>query len=297
MKLFAVFAFISAALAAAAILLILYPPTNQDVSGQSTAPQLNTQIAGVRFDKATNLTNNTQDSVYGQVVAADNNVHVVWQDSVSSPESPDSRYLGRNYDIFMIASTDGGDSFGTPINLSMNPGFSEHPQSAAFGDSVYVVWADNASGNKEVLFVTGKSNGSDFGTTLNLSNTNSDSFNQEIAVFEENIYTVWLEEGEVNSRVVFRASHDGGKTFDETLLISEKANVGTLPKVSADGKRVHVAWSLLEDEGENGLFYSASSDGGKTFGGPKKLSDQNYFGEPQIVASTDTVYVVSGGLD
>jgi hypothetical protein len=296
-KLFAVFAASSAALAAVAIILVFYPPIPQDVSGQSTSPQPKTQIAGVRFDKATNLTNNTQDSVYGQVVAADNSVHVVWQDSVSSTGPTDGRYLGRNYDVFMKSSTNGGDSFGAPINLSTNPGFSEHPQSAAFGESVYVVWADNTSGNKEVLFAVGKNNGSNFASTLNLSNTDSDSFNQEIAVFEENIYVVWLEEGESNNRVIFRASHDEGKTFDGPMVISEKANFGTLPKIFADGQGVHVAWSLLENEKENGLFYSASSDGGKSFGEPKKLSDQNDFGEPQIVARNNTVYVVSGGLD
>ena len=296
-KLFALFAIISTAMAVVAIILVFYPPIPQDVSGQITVPPQNAQVAGVRFDKATNLTNNTQDSVYGQVVAAENNVHVVWQDSVPSEGSTDGRYLGRNYDIFMITSTDGGDSFGDPVNLSTNSGFSEHPQSAAYGESVYVVWADNTSGNKEVLFAVGRNNGSNFASTLNLSNTDSDSFNQEIAVFEENVYAVWLEEGEANSRVMLRASTDGGKTFDDPLVISEKANAGTLPKIFADGQGVHVAWSLLEDERENGLFYSASSDGGKSFGEPKKLSDQNDFGEPQIVARNDTVFVVSGGLE
>jgi hypothetical protein len=298
----ALFASISAALGAVAIFLIFYPPlfdqpAPQDVSGQSVGPQLNTQIAGVRFDKATNLTNNTQDSVYGQVVAAADNAYVVWQDSVSSSESTDGRYIGRNYDIFMMTSIDGGDSFGPPINLSTNSGFSEHPQSASYGESVYVVWADDTSGNKEVLFVAAKNNGSDLGTIVNLSNSNSDSYNQEIAVFEGDVYAVWLEEGEKNSRVMFRASHDRGKTFDESLVISEKANVGTLPKISADGHGVHVAWSLLHDESENGLFYSASLDGGKNFNEAKKLSKQNNFGEPQIISSNETVYVISGGMD
>jgi hypothetical protein len=197
----------------------------------------------------------------------------------------------------MITSTNGGDSFSAPINLSTNPGFSEHPQAATQGESVYIVWADNTSGNREVMFAVGKNNGSNFASTLNLSNTDSDSFNQEIAVFEENIYVVWLEEGESNNKVIVRASHDEGKTFDEPHVVSEKAYVGTLPKIFADGQGVHVAWSLLGVEEENGLYYSASLDSGDTFGEPKKLSDQNDFGEPQIVARNDTVYVVSGGLD
>lgn len=295
-KLFTALVTASAVLAAVAILLASYSPSPQGVAGQNTVPQANPQNATVRFDKAINLTNNTQDSVYGQVVAAADNVYVVWQDSVPSYGSSDGRYNSRNYDIFVMRSIDGGNTFASPVNLSNNSGFSEHPQAASDSDSVYTVWADNTSGNREVLFAAGKSNGTSFDTALNLSNTTSDSFNQEIAVFGTSVYVVWLEEDDVGIKVTLRASHDGGNTFEKALVISDKATVATLPKVAADSQGVHVAWSFIEDEQENGLFYSNSSDG-RTFSEPKKLNDQNNFGEPQIVAENGTVYVVSGGLD
>src|SRR5687768_15383573 len=59
----------------------------------------------------TNLTNNNEDSIYGQIAAFENNVYVVWQESVfeSFPE--------HNYDIFFIKSEDNGKTFGIPINL------------------------------------------------------------------------------------------------------------------------------------------------------------------------------------
>jgi hypothetical protein len=118
-----------------------------------------------------------------------------------------------------------------------------------------------------------------------------------MAVFGDDVYVVWLEEDQNSSRVLLRASHDGGNTFEDTVVISDLASVATLPKVSAHGQSVHVAWSLIADENENGLFYSASSDKGINFSEPKKLSDQNDFGEPQIIANNNTVYVVSGGLN
>jgi hypothetical protein len=295
-KLVAVLASLSVVAAAAAVLLYYYSPSTQDVSGQVTTPMPLPQAAGLQFEKAVNLTNNTNDSVYGQVVASGDNVYVVWQDSIPSSGSGIGIYVGRNYDIFVIESTDAGVSFGAPVNLSVNPGFSEHPQAAVANGSLYVVWADDSYGNREVIF-TKSANGTDFGLQTNLSNSPSDSFNQEVAEFGQDVYVVWLEEDQTGSRVMLRASHDGGNTFGETVVISDKANVATLPKVSADGQGVHVAWSLIDDQNENGLFYSASQDGGNHFDEPKKLSDQNDFGEPQIVASNNTVYVVSGGLN
>jgi hypothetical protein len=69
----------------------------------------------VAFENATNLTNNGQDSVYGQVAAWNSSVFVVWQDSVGCS----------NYDIFIQKSDDNGTTFGSPVNLSKNAGTSE----------------------------------------------------------------------------------------------------------------------------------------------------------------------------
>lgn len=295
-KLFALLASASAVLAAVAILLSFYSTSQQGVAGQGTLPPVNPDVAIVRFDKAINLTNNTQDSVYGQVAATGDNVYVIWQDSLPSSGSPGGQYTSRNYDIFIMRSIDGGNSFGPGVNLSNNPGFSEHPQAASDNVGIHAVWADNTSGNREVLYTLGRDNGASFEQVQNLSNTPSDSFNQEIAVFKENVYVVWLEDDDNGSRVMFRASNDGGNTFEEAQVVSDKANMATLPKIAADSQGIHVAWSLIDDELENGLFYSNSADG-KAFSEPKKLSDQNDFGEPQIVADNSTVYVVSGGLD
>jgi hypothetical protein len=246
------------------------------------------------FENATNLTNNPLDSVYGQVAAWNNHVYVVWQDSMPSDN--------RNYDIFIKNSVDNGNTFGLPINLSNNSGFSEHPQVTVYGNNVYAIWADNTSGNREVFFTRSIDNGASFDTIKNLSNNTSDSLNQEIAVFGNNVYVVWLdqdEEGRTN--ILLRASADGGATFGRTVNISSNANDETFPKVAAYESNVYVAWNMIDDEeleerGSNGLFFVRSSDGGNTFDNIMKLNPDNDFGEPQVAAVNDTVYVVSGGL-
>ncbi len=240
----------------------------------------------VVFENATNLTNNDQDSVYGQVAAWDSRVYVIWQESVS----------GRNYDIFIIRSVDNGTTFGEPLNLSKNPGFSEHPQLSASGSSVYAVWADNTPGNREVLFSRSADNGTTFSDALNLSNDPSDSHNQEMAAFGDNVYVIWLDRDEQeNTSILFRASSDGGATFDETISIGGQASVGSFPKVTAYRDDVYVAWNVIGKGTNDGLYFAKSSDRGSTFGNDTILGEE-ISGESQVAAYNGTVFVVSGGL-
>jgi hypothetical protein len=247
----------------------------------------------VIFKNATNLTNNPLDSVYGQVAAWNSHVYVLWQNSMPSDN--------RNYDIFIKNSVNNGTTFGLPINLSNNSGFSEHPQIAVYGNNVYAIWADDTSGNREVLFTRSVDNGASFDSIKNLSNNTSDSLNEEIAVFGDNVYVIWLDQDEDSTNVLLRASADGGATFGRTVNISSNANDQTFPKIAAYGSNVYIAWNMVgEKVGErdnDGLFFVRSSDGGNTFNNIMKLNLDNNFGEPQVAAAVNgTVYVVSGGL-
>ncbi len=271
--------------AASALALIYYQPVQpqNDIVGRLG----HNDLPPVIFENATNLTSNEQDSVYGQVAAWDSSVYVVWQDSIS----------GRNYDIFMIKSVDKGTSFGLPLNLSNNLGFSEHPQLSASGSSVYAAWADNTPGNREVLFSRSTDNGTSFEGSRNLSKNTSDSHNHELAAFGDNVYVVWVERDEQeNTSILFRPSTNGGTTFNETISIGSQASVGSFPKVAAYGDDVYMAWNVIGDGTDDGLYFAKSSDRGSTFGDITKLGE-DISGESQIAAYNGIVILVSGGLD
>jgi hypothetical protein len=248
----------------------------------------------VVFENAINLTNNPMDSVYGQVAAWNNNVYMLWQDSIPSDYT--------NYDIFIKSSNDNGTTFGSSVNLSNNSGFSEHPQIAAYDNKVYAIWADDTSGNREVLLTRSVDNGRSFDNIKNLSNNTSDSFNQEIAVFGDTVYVVWLDQSDEDdeTNILLKASGDGGETFGRTVNISSNANQETFPKVAAFEGSVYIAWNMADDtldERDNeGLFFVRSLDGGNNFDNIIKLNHENDFGELQISAFDETVYVAFGGL-
>lgn len=269
----------------------------------------------VEFGNVTNLTDNPNDSAYGQVAASGNNVYVVWQDSTTPDLS------NNNYDIYIKKSIDRGETFAKNgnnsasdtsaevLNISNNPGFSEHPQIAAYNEKVHVGWIDNSLGNKEILFARSIDNGTTFSEAINLSNTtNTNSRNLELAAFENSVYAVWLDEDEHgNGIILFKASNDGGETFSNPITIARNVtttNDFTFPKVTAYSDNVYIAWNVAgisstntptEVEVITDLLYVKSSDRGNTFSPPIKLNNNGEkVGEAQLAAYKNAVYVVWG---
>jgi hypothetical protein len=188
----------------------------------------NTNQKKLEFRDTINLTNNERDSVYGQISASNDNVYVVWQESIPGTDV-------RNYDILFKRSTDNGSTFDQEINLSNNTGFSEHPQITSGADYVHIIWVDDTNGDKQIYFKKSNDNGNAFGEVIKLSNNNSSSsFNQDIAAFGNNIYAVWLEKAFSGPYYVMLAtSKDGGNSFQGPVSLSENASAKSYPKISA----------------------------------------------------------------
>ena len=105
----------------------------QESYAQSAAQKL-------EFTKPVNLSNNSKDSVYAQVASHGKNIYVVWEESEPASQNNKSQVYNnkRNYDILFKKSVDGGLTFGKEINLSRNPGISEHPQIAVSGENIHI---------------------------------------------------------------------------------------------------------------------------------------------------------------
>jgi hypothetical protein len=275
-----------------------------------SSPQTNTEFPSIELGNVTNLTNNPNDSVYGQVVASDNKVFIIWEEAV-----PNASGDNVNYDIFIKRSDDRGNTFenNSQTNISNNFGFSEHPQIAISNSTVYAVWTDNTFGDREILFTRSLDSGATFDSgqkIKNLSNSSGDSYNQEIAAVEDSIYVVWQEkDADGNNSILLRASEDRGNTFGNTITISNGNTVdeNSFPKIAAYQNDVYVTWSVVSAASINsqlnpaehaGVFFSKSSDNGKTFSEPvmQLSADGKDVGESQVAAYNGIVHIVWGGL-
>ena len=271
--------------------LVLELKASSDMVSDST--HLTNQSLLIDFDDTLNLSDNTEDSVYGQVSSSDNKIYVVWQESVPGN-------IDRNYEIFFKKSSDRGNSFGEKIRLSNNTGFSEHPQMSAESKNVYVVWADDTKLNKQIYFKKSDNGGNSFGEQMLLSDSNSNSYNQEISSFGDNVYIVWLEKIPNGPyQIMLTNSNDGGNTFSEPIVLSENAMAQTFPKVSAFDSHIYVTWNV-EDQAnvKSGVYFISSIDNGMTFGNASKLNNEEKdFGEPQVASYANQVYVIWGGSE
>ncbi len=239
----------------------------------------------------TNLTNNNEDSIYGQIEAFEHYVYVVWQESVtkSLPE--------HNYDIFFIKSEDKGKTFSMPINLSNNTEFSERPQIAVSKNGIFIIWADEINmNNKEIMFTKSLDNGTTFSKAINISNTLKNSNRPEISAYNENVYIVWqdTQQNNTNSSIMFKNSIDGGNTFNNLIELMNKTD-DSFPKISSYGNYVYIVWNN-ENKENGGLFFVRSSNQGDNFEKAIKIEYINS-GESQIAVSENKVLVVWGGLD
>ena len=259
-----------------------------------------TLASDVVFSNVTNITNNTKDSVYAQIVANDNNVYVVWQDYVTGNS------YENNYDIYFTKSEDNGNTFSKSINLSNNTGFSEHPQIAESENGIFIVWADNTdSNNTEIMFSKSVDNGTTFSKPINLSNNSHNSNNQEISAFNENVYVVWQDikqtnNNNKNSSIIFKSSIDSGNAFNDTIELATNTNEA-YPKVNSYEDYVYIVWNnennnLSKDSKNNGLFFIKSKDRGNNFENSIRIAHNN-FGESQIAVSKDELFIVWGGLE
>jgi hypothetical protein len=118
-------------------------------------------ISSTTFQAATALidTSTGERSRAPMATSGDNNVYIVWWSNKTG-----------NDEVMFKASTDGGKTFGSKMNLSNTPkSNSQDAEIAASGNNVYITWWErNATSNEPVLRVS-NDNGKSFGEKIMLS--------------------------------------------------------------------------------------------------------------------------------
>jgi hypothetical protein len=99
--------------------------------------------SGTTFSAPVNVSNNSGQSFFPSAVPdARGGVSVVWEDGTGNDQS----------DIFFAHSSDGGRTFGAPVNLSANSGVSTGAVGAADAlGNLLVMWTDDSPANTEVF--------------------------------------------------------------------------------------------------------------------------------------------------
>ena len=266
-------------------LLIIVSSTVTQGSGTETE-KIQKDSEKMNFE-TNNLTQNDDDSVYPQISSSSDNIYIVWQESVGS-------YGTTNYDIFFKKSNDNGNNFGSSINLSDNEGFSEHPQIASVGNHIYVVWVDESSGEREIMFSKSLDSGKTFSDSIVISQDSISPYNVELAAEGQNVYIVWNNFGiEMQNIILLSKSNDAGKTFGELTEIGV-GDLETYPKIAASADEYYVSWDRKDSEGTEISLIKGHKDSNNIQNATQldKLNNGGIDGgESQVTADGDHVIV------
>ena len=223
---------------------------------------------------------------------------------------------GGGDDIFLIASTDGGITFSSPINLSKSPASSSDHQVAITGRTILVTWKDSAYYASEdavlvdILLARSTDGGATFGPTINLSRTHS-SFHEKhfTLVTDGNIVLIaWQDDtfkAHVDEDIFLVRSTDGGASFGSPMNLSRTSGSSKNPSLLIVKNTVIVVWqdntteayrknaarnrSLNDDD----IFMVRSTDGGSTFSHPANLSLTNGLSMGPHVDVVDEIVTVA----
>jgi hypothetical protein len=185
----------------------------------SQTPTLST-LAKRNWTNVIRLSNSNRMPSQGPRLAAfQNNVYAVWEES----------YQSDNNRIMFTKSVNRGDTFSTPMNLTSGIKLdAETPSISAFGNSVYVVWADNSTGNFDIFLVKSENRGNTFSKPVNLSNDAGVSYFPRIASTGINAtYIVWTDNSSGGYNILFtKSAGSSGNTFKRPVMLTKDNNKG-----------------------------------------------------------------------
>src|SRR5437867_907581 len=236
---------------------------------------------GITFGNITNLSNNNASSISPQIESFGNTTFVVWQDNSTG-----------NEEIFLRKSLNGGITFGNITNLSNNNASSISPQIESFGNTTFVVWQDNSTGNEEIFLRKSLNGGITFGNITNLSNNNASSISPQIESFGNTTFVVWQDNSTGNEEIFLRKSLNGGITFGNITNLSNNNASSISPQIESFGNTTFVVWQD-NSTGNEEIFLRKSLSWGVSCGGITNLSNNNASSiSIKIESFSNTTFVV-----
>ncbi|HWP52455.1 MAG TPA: sialidase family protein [Candidatus Binatia bacterium] len=243
---------------------------------------------GKTFSVPLNISNNEGFSDSQSIATDGINIFVAWSD-----EHMD------NTAVFLTKSTDGGQTFTTPQNISNNMRYSDSPSIAIDGSNIFIVWTYQIKGeNHDILFSKSTDGGQTFAEPQNISNTNGFSTSPSIAIDGSNIFVTWVDGQTKSSPILFSKSIDGGLTFSPPQTISNNTGFSSSPSIATDGINIFNAWSWAarSDDRQDLLFSklmiesSPTKDNSETLEGTNSASPQpDQSKEPDVSNDTSSV--------
>lgn len=216
------------------------------------------------FGTPLNLSNSAAPSGAGQVAVAAADVYTVWLDTPANNKKQ-TRFAH---------SSNGGASFGSPVNVLGARTGGYGPQVAADGAYVYVARdaQTKPNGPTQVYFSASANHGMSFGPEIQLTSSPGNGATlAAVAAAGSSVHVLWFVPG-ATWRLFVSTSGNGGASFTPAVEVSGTVGFGQGSSMRVLGTSVHVAWSQWVG-GFAEVYYSRSTDGAASFSAPLNLSN------------------------
>jgi hypothetical protein len=232
-----------------------------------------------------NLSDSPTDSSEPRVAVSGDHVYVVWLERLTD-EGTATRVLIR-------VSHNGGRSFGGTRALSPSGGEASSVNLLAHESRVYVAWSD-ASDDGGMRFRASLDHGSSFGPVRELSGPGN-AGRPSLAASNNHVYVAWSNSrGDEEGDILFRASHNQGRSFGPLLDLNEDDEVGFVD-LAAQGHNVYLVWDDGFSDDAPAIRFRRSTDKGDSFEPIQRLSmTPSDATGPRLAVRNDDVYLTWG---
>ena len=204
---------------------------------------------GKTFGPPVNVSGNVGNSGAPEIMVNGNNIYAVWMDDSSG-----------NFDILFSKSTDGGNTFGVPVNISGTRQDSGYPQFTVDGNNVYVSWTETMTDkNYDVYFAKSTDGGKSFSQPLNISNTPGASGWPQIAVNGRDIYVSWVDNTPGKFDIYIAKSADGGDSFESPVDVNVNSLGSWYNQMSLSSNTVYLAWLDTSNQSSDIMFTKSTT--------------------------------------
>lgn len=193
-------------------------------------------------------------------IAVDSNdaINIAWEDTAP----------GRSA-IMFARSTDGGQTFSTPLRVSTGetPANQAHIAVDTSG-RIHVAWVDEGEDESQAFYARSTDEGQTFSTPVNVSNVAGGRIEKVFVTTHQDRVFIAYNDRDRSSRQVFLVmSEDGGATLGNPEQVSSadrnRGQAHSVAMIADSDGRLHLVWidSTFFGDPEGLLFYSNTTNG------------------------------------
>jgi hypothetical protein len=206
--------------------------------------------AGATWSEPVNLSNTQQNARWCNLAMQEQSLVVLWNDQ-TGPSYND-------LDLFFTKSTDLGQSWTTPVNITNNGWYNARLNTRILENSIYVIVSSKINNlQTDIMLYRSDNFGDTWATPVNLSDNSGDSERPDLWVTpnysgNHRIYAVWTDGTySGNRRAYIKYSIDNGYSWSEMLEFSNQTEdagwVQIIGEATGPADQLYTVWYRPDD--------------------------------------------------